>query len=102
MKIRMLTTSAGPDPALNWHEGQKRTVDDEEGQALVDAGVATSLEPVVPTPADEPDFSDGGYRAHHRGRGVWEVLDAQDGVVSDGLNKDEAQAKVEELNAAAA
>jgi hypothetical protein len=105
MKIKMLTTSAGPDPTLNWSEGQKRTVDDEEAQALVDAGVAVSLELIIAKLADAPaededDFTEGGYSAKHKGGGSWQVLNAAGEVVAEGLKKEEAKAKADELTAA--
>lgn len=42
MKIRMLKTAAGPE--VNLVGGQVVTVDDETGQAYVDAGAAVCLD----------------------------------------------------------
>lgn len=50
----MLTTSAGPDVSLNWREGETRIVEDADGQALIDAGLAVSLETVVPKATEAP------------------------------------------------
>ena len=102
MKIKMLTTSAGPDSSLNWNEGQKRVVEEAEGQELVNAGLAVSLEPAKPAdaPEDESDFTEGGYTAKHKGGGSWQVLNAAGEVVADGMKKDEAKAKADELTAA--
>lgn len=97
MKIKMLTTSAGPDVSLNWMEGEERTLEDSEAQALIDSGLAVSLEMVIPE--DETDFADGGFTARHRGGGSWQVLDASGNIVAEGLKKDEAKSQVEELNA---
>lgn len=45
MKIKMLTTSCGPDPNFNFTEGQVRDVSVEEARYWDRAGVCTLLEP---------------------------------------------------------
>lgn len=45
MKIKMLTTSAGPDPQFNFTEGDERNVTVEEARYWDKAGVCTLLEP---------------------------------------------------------
>lgn len=41
----------------------------------------------------EPATTTGGLKAVHKGRGVYELQDAEGNVVESGLSKDEAQAK---------
>lgn len=45
MKIRMLTTSCGPDAEENWTENQKINVSVERARELVDAGYAVAVDP---------------------------------------------------------
>jgi hypothetical protein len=45
MKIKMLTTSCGPDPKFNFNEGQKRNVSVEEARYWFEMGVCELLEP---------------------------------------------------------
>ena len=52
MKIKMLTTSAGPDPLKNWQEGQVRDVEPEEAKAMVDSKMAT-YEKTIIVPAEK-------------------------------------------------
>lgn len=47
MKIKMNTISAGPDPTLNWHEGQIREVCLEEGQYWIEKGIAVDHEKAI-------------------------------------------------------
>ena len=112
MKIKMLTTSAGPDVSRNWSKGQKRDVDPEEARVLIIAGVAEALEPFLPDgtnetdylppapPEDETDFTEGGYTAKHKGGGKWVVLNAAGEVVAEDLKKAEAIATADKLTAA--
>lgn len=45
MKIKMLTTSAGPDPKANWCEGDTRDVCVEEARYWYTRGVCKIVEP---------------------------------------------------------
>lgn len=45
MKIKMLTTSCGPDPKYNFNEGQKRNVTPEEARYWHEKGYCELLEP---------------------------------------------------------
>jgi hypothetical protein len=58
MIIRMKKAAAGPN--INWPIGSRQIVDDETGQALLDAGAAESLEePAVTIHVDSQPADDG-------------------------------------------
>lgn len=53
MKIKMLTTKSGPIANENWHEGQIRTVCDDEGEYWIKFGVASIIEKSVIAPVEK-------------------------------------------------
>lgn len=53
MRVRMLTTYAGPSGTAR--EGEAITLSDAEGTALVDGGYAVALDAPAPAPAPEPE-----------------------------------------------
>ena len=53
MKIKMLTTKSGPIANENWHEGQIRTVCDDEGEYWIKLGVASIIEKSVVAPVEK-------------------------------------------------
>lgn len=52
MRVRMLTTAAGPDGT--YHVGETWNVPQDDGVGLVVGGYATALDPVVPVPTTMP------------------------------------------------
>jgi hypothetical protein len=98
MRIKMKTTSAGPDVAQNWNAGQVKDVSLSEAIEMVDAGLADAIDPL---PAADADFSEGGYVAKHKGGGSWQIFGPDGAVVEEGLKKGEAIDRVEALNAPA-
>lgn len=62
MKIKMNTISAGPDPTLNWHEGQIREVCPDERNYWVEKGIAVDHEKAV-APASEKAVAKAPERA---------------------------------------
>jgi len=53
MKIKMNTISAGPNPSLNWHEGEEREVCPEEAEHWIKQGVAKSCETAIMQPSEK-------------------------------------------------
>jgi len=83
-----------------YHDGITPTLYEAGEQELPkDAFAVAEAEGWLGEPPASPDPAPAAFTAKHLGGGKWEV-NGPDGMVATGLNKEEAKAKADELNAA--